>query len=213
MNEYPLKVKEAIIVEGRYDKSTLSHYVSANIIETGGFQIFSRKELLSLIRKLAEACGVIILTDSDSAGFLIRNHIKGAIKEGIVKHAYIPDIPGKERRKRAYSGEGKLGVEAMSGQVIIDALRKAGATIEGESEKRRGENEKRLTTASLFELGLSGRSGSAALRRKLLKKLGLPERLNISAMLDTLNALYSYEEIIMLIRSHILNAAGGDNAD
>ena len=126
--------------------------------------------MLSLIRKLAEACGVIILTDSDSAGFLIRNHLKGSIREGIVKHAYIPDIPGKEKRKRKFSGEGKLGVEAMSRQIILNALRKAGATIEGRG-KSNPMNEKRLTMASLYELGLSGRPGSASLRRKLLKKL------------------------------------------
>lgn len=212
MKEYPIKVKEAIIVEGRYDKNTLSQYVSANIIETGGFQIFSRRDLLSLIRKLAEACGVVILTDSDSAGFLIRNHLKGSIREGIVKHAYIPDIQGKEKRKRKFSGERKLGVEAMSRQIILNALRTAGATMEGVSEQR-DENEKRLTMASLYELGLSGKSDSASLRRKLLKKLELPEKLSTSAMLDTLNALYPYDALISLLRLHILNAAGGDNAD
>lgn len=213
MKDNLVKVKEAIIVEGRYDKNTLSQYISANIIETGGFQIFTRKDILSLIKKLAEASGVIILTDSDSAGFLIRNHLKGSISAGTVKHAYIPDIHGKEKRKRTASGENKLGVEAMSRDVILNALKAAGATMEGIDRENSVKNKKRLTKASLYELGLSGRAESAVLRRMLLKKLELPERLGTSAMLDTLNALYPYDELTALIRSHILDTAGCDHTD
>ena len=128
-----IRIKEAIVVEGRYDKNTLSQIVDAHIIETAGFGIFSDKEKTALLRRLAEKCGIIILTDSDGAGFLIRNRIKGAVPDGCVKHAYIPDIKGKERRKQHASKEGKLGVEGMTPEIIIEALKRSGATIEGES--------------------------------------------------------------------------------
>jgi len=189
------KVKEVIIVEGKYDKNTVSQVVDALIIETSGFQVFSNREKLNLIRKLAEARGIIILTDSDSAGFLIRNHIKGAIPQHQIKHAYIPDIPGKEHRKREPSKEGMLGVEGMTRDVILRALKQAGATFEPSSEgSLHKDKEEPLSIADLFEMGLTGGPGSSEKRRKLLRRLELPERMSSSAMLDVLNILFSRSE-------------------
>ncbi len=206
MKNHRVVVQEAIVVEGRFDKNTLSQYVNARIIETGGFQVFSRADLIHLIRRLAEKCGVILLTDSDSAGFLIRNHLKGMIHQGIVRHAYIPEIPGKERRKHAASKEGKLGVEAMSKEVLLDALRKAGATMDDTAPNHQTEKEKKLTTASLYAFGLSGQQGSGARRKRLLKQLALPEHLSTSAFLDVLNALYNYDELFKLLNSQVFDA-------
>ena len=182
-----LKIQEAIVVEGRYDKNTLSQVVDAVILETSGFGIFKDKEKLALLRRLAEKRGLVVLTDSDGAGFVIRNYIKGAIDPALVKMAYIPDVPGKERRKSSPSKEGKLGVEGMSAEVLIAALRRAGATLGGETATHRTGG---ITKATLYELGLSGRPDSAARRRELLKKLDLPEKLGANALLDVLNALY-----------------------
>ena len=191
-----IRIKEAIVVEGRYDKNTLSQIVDAHIIETAGFGIFSDKEKTALLRRLAEKCGIIILTDSDGAGFLIRNRIKGAVPDGCVKHAYIPDIKGKERRKQHASKEGKLGVEGMKPEVIIEALKRSGATIEGESsEHRRGS----LTKGDLYELGLSGKPDSAEKRKELAHKLLLPEKMSANSLLDVLNALYTTDELLELI--------------
>jgi len=189
------KVKEVIIVEGKYDKNTVSQAVDAVIIETSGFQVFSNREKLNLIRKLAAARGIIILTDSDSAGFLIRNHIKGAIPSHQIKHAYIPDIRGKERRKSAPSKEGMLGVEGMTREVILRALRQAGATFESDSaDPCTKAVEEPLLMADLFELGLTGGASSSEKRKRLLRKLDLPERMSSSALLDVLNVLFSRSE-------------------
>ena len=134
-----LKIREAIVVEGRYDKNTLSQIVDAPILETSGFGIFKDKQQMVLLRRIAEKRGLIVFTDSDGAGFVIRNHLKSALPAKYLKHAYIPDVPGKERRKSRPGREGKLGVEGMSPEIILDALKKAGATIEGEdSSKPRG---------------------------------------------------------------------------
>jgi len=192
-----ISVKEVIVVEGRYDKNTLSQVVDAVIIETAGFGIFSDKEKLKLIRRLAEKRGVIILTDGDGAGFVIRNYLKGAIPSENVKHAYIPDIKGKERRKSAASKEEKLGVEGMSGDVLIDALRRAGATMD---DNVVSENINYLTKADLYSMGLLGANGSAEKRRALATRLGLPERISSNALLDVLNALYSNDEIKEILR-------------
>ena len=192
------RIKEVIIVEGRYDKNIVSQVVEAHIIETEGFGIFSNKEKLMLLRKLAQARGVIIFTDSDSAGFLIRNHIKGALHLDGVKNAYIPDVYGREKRKSSPSKEGKLGVEGMKKSVILDALRRAGATFEGEASEN-ALCEERITKADLYELGLSGEAGSAEKRKELAMRLGLPERLSANALLDVINALYTKSEFISLI--------------
>ena len=187
-----ISVKEVIVVEGRYDRNTLSQVFDAVIVETSGFGVFNDREKLALLRRLAEARGLVVLTDSDGAGFVIRNFLKGAIAPALVKQAYIPDIAGRERRKRAPSKEGKLGVEGMKPEVLIEALRRAGATLGGEEPARRAGG---ITKATLYELGLSGGPGSAEKRRALLKELDLPEKLSANALLDVLNALYTEAEL------------------
>lgn len=168
-----LKIKEAIVVEGRYDKNTLSQIVDTVIIETTGFGVFSDKEKIELLRRLAEKRGLIVLTDGDSAGFLIRGYIKGSLPKDKVKHAYVPDIEGKEKRKRSASKEGKLGVEGMSPEVLIEALRRAGATFENNSGTEK--NERGITKADMLELGFSGRPGSARRRLELTKSWDFPK--------------------------------------
>jgi len=191
-----VKIKEAIVVEGRYDKNTLSQIVDAPILETSGFGIFKDRQQMSLLRRVAETRGLIVFTDSDGAGFVIRNHIKSAIPAQYLKHAYIPDIKGKERRKAAPGKEGKLGVEGMDPATIIQALRRAGATMEGESAEPRNQ----ISKQDLMELGLSGGADAAAKRLSLLKKLGLPEHMSANAMLQALNLLYSLEELNELVK-------------
>ena len=186
-----VRIREAIVVEGRYDKNTLSQIVDAPILETNGFGIFKDKKQMELLRKVAKLRGLIVFTDSDGAGFVIRNHLKSAIDGRFLKHAYIPDIPGKERRKSAPGKEGKLGVEGMSPEIILQALRRAGATIEGENAPSRNS----ITKQDLMELGLSGGANSAVKRRKLLQNLDLPEHMSANAMLQALNLLYSLEEL------------------
>ena len=191
-----VKIKEAIVVEGRYDKNTLSQIVDAPILETNGFGIVKDKQQMALLRQVAERRGLIVFTDADGAGFLIRNHIKSAIPGQFLKHAYTPDILGKERRKAAPGKEGKLGVEGMRPEVIIDSLRKAGATIEGESDTPKNQ----ITKQDLMELGLSGGADASAKRLALLKKLGLPERMSANAMLQALNMLYDLETLKTLLK-------------
>lgn len=189
-----LRIREAIVVEGRYDKNTLSQLVDTVILETSGFGIFKDKERLALFRRLAEERGLIILTDPDGAGFVIRNFLKGSIPPDRVKHAYVPDILGKERRKRTPGKEGKLGVEGMRPQQLEQALRRAGATFLDEAAD--GAMSRRpITKADLFTLGLSGGPGASEKRRALLQKLALPEHLSPNAMLEVLNALCSYEKL------------------
>lgn len=186
-----LKIREAIVVEGRYDKNTLSQIVDAPILETSGFGIFKDKEQMSLLRRIAERRGLIVFTDSDGAGFVIRNHIKSAIPGKFLKHAYIPDVYGKEKRKSAPGKEGKLGVEGISPELLLDALRRSGATIEGEATS----GNKGITKQDLMERGLSGGANASGKRLLLMKKLGLPERMSANAMLQTLNLLLSLEEL------------------
>lgn len=188
-----LKIREAIVVEGRYDKNTLSQLVDGVILETNGFGIFKDKEKLALLRRIAEKRGLILLTDSDGAGFVIRNYLKGAIPSEQVKQAYIPDIFGKEKRKRRPGKEGKLGVEGMSPAVLEAALRQAGATILGEEAQRQMTA---LTKADLYACGLSGGERSKENRKGLLRRLGLPEHLSPNAMLPVLSALYTREELL-----------------
>ncbi len=186
-----VKIKEAIVVEGRYDKNTLSQIVEAPILETAGFGIFKDKKQMALLRQVAEKRGLIVFTDSDGAGFVIRNHIKSAIPAKFLKHAYTPDILGKERRKAAPGKEGKLGVEGMTREIILEALRKAGATFEGEEAA----STHQITKQDLMELGLSGGADASARRLALLRKLNLPEHMSANAMLQALNLLYSLEEL------------------
>ena len=190
-----VKIREAIVVEGRYDKNTLSQIVDAPILETSGFGIFKDKRQMALLRQVAEKRGLIVFTDSDGAGFVIRNHIKSAIPGKYLKHAYIPDIMGKERRKSAPGKEGKLGVEGMKREVILEALRRAGATIEGESAPQT----RQITKQDLMELGLSGGPDASVRRLALLKKLNLPEHMSANAMLQALNLLLTLEELAALM--------------
>lgn len=192
-----VKIREAIVVEGRYDKNTLSQIVDAPILETSGFGIFKDKQQLALLRRVAENRGLIVFTDSDGAGFVIRNHLKSVIPAKFLKHAYIPDIYGKEKRKTAPGKEGKLGVEGMQPEIILDALRKAGATMDGEEVT----SCQQITKQDLMELGLSGGKDSSALRLKLLKKLDLPQHMSANAMLQALNLLYSKEDLVEIIET------------
>ena len=190
-----VKIKEAIVVEGRYDKNTLSQILDATILETSGFGIFKNKEQMALLRRVAEVRGLIVFTDADGAGFVIRNHIKSAIPGKFLKHAYTPDILGKERRKAAPGKEGKLGVEGMNRDVILESLRRAGATFEGESvEKTAGE----ITKADLMDLGLYG-PGSNERRAALIKVLRFPEKISTNGFLQAVNLLYTKDELTTIV--------------
>lgn len=187
-----IRIKEAIVVEGRYDKNTLSQIVDAPIFQTNGFGVMNDAEQLALLRKVAKVRGLIVFTDSDGAGFVIRNYLKGAIPPEHVKHAYIPDILGKEKRKSTPGKEGKLGVEGMTPEVIVSCLRRAGATFE---DAQIGEAKGQITKTDLFFMGLSGSPDSKAKRGALLKLLELPEHMSSNAMLQALNILYSRDEL------------------
>ena len=184
------KIKEVIVVEGRYDKNTLSQVVDATIVDVGGFGVFNDREKLSLLRRLAQTRGLVILTDPDGAGFVIRNHLKGALPKDRVKHAYVPDVYGKEKRKKKGGKEGKLGVEGMRPQVLLDALRVAGVRFDGEETVRSGAA---ITKADMLDARLVG-DGSNALRSALVKELDLPEHLSANALLEVLNLLMTRTE-------------------
>ncbi len=190
-----IKVKEAIIVEGKYDKIKLSSVIDGLIIETRGFRIFGDKEQMDFIRRLADTRGILILTDSDGAGFLIRNYLTGSIAPEKIKHAYIPDILGKERRKQKPSKEGKLGVEGVPVKTIVEALNRAGVVCGGE-EAPAG---RKITKTDLYLAGLSGGENSTQKRQKLLKELSLPEHLAANSLVGVLNGIMSYEEFRQLL--------------
>ena len=198
------KVKEVIAVEGRYDKNALSQVVNATVITLGGFSVFNDKEKLAFLRRLAEKQGLIVLTDSDGAGFVIRNYLKGALPKELVKQAYIPDIYGKERRKRTPGKEGKLGVEGMKPDVLLAALARAGATFLDE-ENGTGAAGEPITKADLFELGLTGGPDSAAKRQAILRELELPEHLTANGLLEALNLLYSRESFLEFAKKLLEN--------
>ena len=190
-----VKIRQAIVVEGKYDQNTLSQLVDATIFQTRGFGVMHDKTLLELLRKAARTTGLIIFTDSDGAGFVIRNFLKGALpKEGVL-HAYIPDIPGKEKRKRAPGKEGLLGVEGMTKEILLSALENAGADLGGEAAKKPGDT---ITKFDLYTAGLSGRPDSAAKRAAFLEKLRFPAHMSANALLDALNLLYTREEFLAL---------------
>ena len=192
------KIKEVIVVEGRYDKNALSQVVDATIITLGGFSVFNDKEKLAFLRRLAKKQGLIVLTDSDGAGFVIRNYLKGALPKDLVKQAYIPDIHGKERRKRTPGKEGKLGVEGMRPEVLLEALRRSGATFLEETgeEAQRGVP---ITKADLFELGLTGGENAAERRKAHLKALDHPAHLTPNGLLEALNLLYDRESFFAFL--------------
>lgn len=184
------RIREVIVVEGRYDKNALLQAADATVVETGGFAVFNDREKAAYLRRLAEKRGLILLTDPDGAGFVIRNHLKGVIPPDRLKQAYVPDVYGRERRKKKGGKEGKLGVEGMPPQVLVEALRRAGATFEDgpAAPERAG-----LTKADLLEKGLIG-PGSAARRAALQRRLDLPERLTANGLLEALDLLLTREE-------------------
>lgn len=184
------RIKEVIVVEGRYDRNMLLQVVDATVVETGGFSVFNDREKLNFLRRLAEKRGLILLTDSDGAGFVIRNYLKGALPKEHVKQAYIPDMPGKERRKRKPGKEGKLGVEGMSPQVLLEALRRSGATF---GDETLSPPPAPITKADLLERGLIG-PGSVTRRQALLRELSLPAHLTPNALLEALNILFTPDE-------------------
>ena len=190
-----ISIKQAIVVEGKYDKIKLSSVVDAVILVTNGFRIYKNPEQLNLIRYYAKTTGVILLTDSDRAGFQIRNYLKGAISEGTVYHVYIPDIYGKERRKVKPSAEGKLGVEGINPKTLLAAFEKAGVT----AQQAPSEKKDPITNLDLYQLGLSGGAGSKQLRKQLQKQLNLPDLLATASLLDVLNTILSKEELAQLV--------------
>ncbi len=190
------KIRESILVEGRYDVNKLKQIVDTQVIETSGFGIFRNEEKRALLRKIAEKRGLIILTDSDHAGFLIRNHLRGMLPKEQVKHAYIPQIEGKERRKTQASKEGLLGVEGMKDEEILSALKRAGATFEDYAERPENAG---FTKVDFYEFGLSGREDSAARREIVLKRLGLPKAMTANAMLEAINLIVTREEFLTLL--------------
>ncbi len=190
-----IKLKEAVIVEGRYDKIKLSQLIDGLIVDTGGFRIFTDKKKLNFIKELAKNTGILILTDSDNAGFMIRNYIKGSINEGTVKHAFIPDMYGKEKRKKKLSKEGKIGVEGVPDDILIEVIRKASSEIENDNINRK------ITKADFYRDGLSGKDNSSHKRKNLLKYLSLPEHLSQNTLINVLNKIMTYEKYCEIIKN------------
>ena len=190
-----IKVKRAIIVEGKYDKIKLSQFVDGIIIQTDGFRIFKDKQKRQLIKSLAESAGLVVITDSDTAGFKIRNYIKSFTANGDIKNLYIPQISGKEKRKAAASKEGTLGVEGIDEDILLEIFEKSGVTAD---KKEASDNTKKITKAELYKAGLIGKQNSRKLRLELLKHLGLPEYLSANALADIINIYLSYDEFFTL---------------
>lgn len=201
-----LKLNQAVIVEGRYDKNKLSSIIDALIIEVNGFQIFKDKEKAQLIKILAKTCGIIIMTDSDNAGMMIRNKISQISTDGNIYHAYIPQILGKERRKTKPSAEGYLGVEGIDKQIIVDALLKCGIFADNTTERS-----PKITNYDLYSLGLSGGENSAILRQKVLKTLNLPDNISKNNMLKIFEHLITFEELKELCKKQGGNINGGQS--
>ena len=193
-----VKIREAVVVEGRYDKNTLSQIIDAPIFQTNGFSVMNDREQLELLRRVARERGLIVLTDSDGAGFVIRNFLKSAIPAQQLKNAYIPEISGKERRKKTPGKEGILGVEGMNAQILLECLRKAGATMD---DSEVCEPRKPVTKQDLFEMGLSGGANSSMKRKQLLQHLQLPSQMSANAMLQALNLLYTKDEVYKILES------------
>ncbi len=191
------KIKEAIIVEGIYDKTKLAGFIDGIILTTHGFAVYSNPDFVKTIAELAKRTGIVILTDSDSAGMRIRNFIKQKAADGIVKHAYVPDIYGKERRKSHASKEGLLGVEGMTEEIIITALRDAGCEIDDEIADCKTTD---ITKSDLYFLGLSGGHDSVKLRERLSAEINIPARISANMLLDVLNRLYTYEELVEIVQ-------------
>lgn len=196
------KIKEAVIVEGDYDKIKLSGFIDGVIITTHGFAVYTNENFIKTIQHMAETTGIVILTDSDSAGLRIRNFIKQKVLNGVVKHAYVPDIRGVEKRKRTASAEGLLGVEGMSEKIIINALREAGCTIDDKTDDGvKGD----VTKTDLYMLGLSGGKHSQELRQKLSQELGVPAKLSANMLLEVINRLVTYDELVEIVQKISVN--------
>jgi ribonuclease M5 len=193
------QIKESIIVEGVYDKIKLSRFIDGIIFPTNGFRVFTDADILKTIKLLADKTGIVIFTDSDSAGFKIRNYIKQSLPENKVKHAYIPDVKGKERRKTMTGKEGLLGVEGMGEDVILNALRQAGCSINGTETMPRMLH--KITKSDLYAAGLSGDVNSATYRRELAKCMGIPSKISANMLLDCLNRMLNYDEFVQLVQS------------
>lgn len=191
-----IKLKQAVVVEGKYDKIKLANIIDGVIIETGGFGIFRDKEKLQMLRILAEKTGLILLTDSDVAGFKIRNYIAGSMNKANIINVYIPDVFGKEKRKDKPSAEGKLGVEGISEKLLLEALAKAGVLSDNRPPKTR-----HITKLDFYEDGLTGQSGSSEKRQKLLQKLDLPQHLTTNAMVTVLDTMLEYEDYRALVEA------------
>ncbi len=191
-----IHLTEAVIVEGKYDKITLKNFIDAEIIVTDGFGIFKDKQKASMIRRIAEKRGIIIITDSDSAGFVIRGHLNGIVDPRCVKNVFVPEIKGKERRKTETSAEGLLGVEGLSEEIITEALKRAGVDLEGHNGTGAVGG---ITHTDLFELGLSGGPDSKRKRKALTDKLQLPSKMSTNQLLTALNSLYTLDEIVKII--------------
>ena len=192
-----VKIREAIVVEGKYDKNALLQIVDATVLETSGFGIFRDKEQLDLLRRVAEMRGLIIFTDADGAGLVIRNFIKSTIPAKFLKHAYTPDVFGKERRKATSGKEGKLGVEGMKPEIILEALRRSGATFDDATNSADGQ----ISKQDLMELGLSGGANASANRTRLLKSLGFPVNMSANSMLQALNLLYTLQQLRQILNT------------
>lgn len=193
------KVDEVIIVEGLYDKIKLSQFIDGIIFVTNGFSVFANENMQKSIKRLGGELGIVILTDSDTAGFKIRNFVKQLLPEDKVKHAYIPDVPGKEKRKRIGGKEGLLGVEGVSDSIIIDAIIKSGASVDGSIKKH--EKAREITKADMYFAGLSGGEESRKKRERLTKSLGLPYKISANMLLDVLNGLFDYNEFCELVQN------------
>ena len=186
-----LHIKETIVVEGKFDKEKLKTVTDAPIICTGGFSLYTNKNIVNSIRRMAEKTGVVVLTDSDGAGFRIRNYIKQCVgNRGVVKHAYIPSVSGKERRKKKSGKEGLLGVEGMTEELLAEILKNV--TEVAEFEKR--DKNEIISKTTFYADGLSGKEDSNEKRKLLAKELGLPLRISANAMIEVLNAAFSFEE-------------------
>jgi len=197
-----IKIKEAIIVEGKYDKIKLSNIIDGLIITVDGFSLFKDAEKQRLIRNLAKSSGILVLTDSDSAGFVIRNFLSGIVDPSQIKHAYIKEISGRERRKNKDSKEGLLGVEGVTEEEILEAVKKSGILVD--SDRDNPDYIKKITVSDLYEFGLTGGENSAELRKKLLKRLDLPSKLSTKAMLDIINKTMSYDTLIKILKENLL---------
>lgn len=193
------KVQETIVVEGVYDKIKLSRFIDGVIIVTHGFQVFSDKRIMKSITEMAKSTGIVILTDSDSAGFKIRNYIKQSLPRECVKHAYIPDVKGKEKRKREAGKEGLLGVEGIKDDIILEALKEAGCDIDGEAALPK--EGRKITKADLYRFGLSGGEGSYEKRARLAASLGIPMKISANMLLDILNRLLDFDEFCEIVQN------------